>query len=415
MDYGNPFRSEYELQKRSRRLENQLRMEKEATESMAFVRRLWQGREARFEERPYRDLGQALLQNYRAQSVADTSDMLPAGSEVFDSLRAAWALRLEEPFLHIDEKPHRVEGKSIDNGEHLLSGGGQALSLGDALDRMEAFDLRLQRKELSSFSQYYSIKTRDLADRFIMTSEAIQLGLDQHPDVLRDMAIWSASGLAQMIPELLWEQFIANEDSVWNYYALRPDIFGPPVEVKIVEVLKREEESIQHVVKEFRNGADLHAIAAAESERPGAANRNGELGYFPVTQHGLIGRTAFGLGIADAAGPLRTSEGFSFFQLIDKRYPGRPISGWNALRDTVSTVARPGLMRARTDVLLRQLARQGGIRVDMKLLDELPVASMQMFTIRSLGFGGRIPAVPGVMPLHDAVMEGMGGVESVAP
>ncbi|MFA6234598.1 MAG: peptidyl-prolyl cis-trans isomerase [Bacteroidota bacterium] len=394
MDYGNPFRSEYDFQKRSKGIENTLRTDKEADATRAFVRRLWRGREARFEEDPYRDLGQALLQNYRAQSLADTNDLLQPASAVFDSLRALWALRLDEPFLRIAE---------------------MSLTRGDALDRLESSDLRLAREDLPSFPQFYRIRMREMADRFLITREAYRLGLEQHSDVRRDMAMWSANGLAQMIPDLLWEQFIASDDSVWNYYVSRPDLFGPPVEVKIVEVLTRDEASIRSAVDEFRAGARLHAIAARVSERPGAAERNGELGFFPVTQHAEIGRTAFGLNIADAAGPLQTSEGYSFFQLIDKRYPGRMINDWKALRDTITAVARPGLMRARTDAMLRQLASQGGIRVDMTILNEIPVASMQMFTVRSLGFGGRIPAVPAVMPLFDAVMEGMGEAGAFAP
>ncbi|MBE0644297.1 MAG: peptidyl-prolyl cis-trans isomerase [Bacteroidetes bacterium] len=394
MDYGNPFRSEFELQKRSKRIESQLRMEKEADETKAFVRRLWQGREAHFEDEPYRALGQALLVNCRAQERADTSDMLLPQHHVFDSLRSIWAMRLEQPFLRIGE---------------------WTLGIGDALDRFEASDLRLPASELSTFPRLYLTRMHEMADRFLVTMEATRLGLEQHPDVRRDMAMWTANGLAQMIPELLWEQFIASDDSIWNYYVSHPAIFGPPVEVKIVEILMRDEAALSDIIARFRNGEDLHDLAEQYSERPGAADRKGEFGYFPVSENGLIGRTAFGLRIADAAGPVSTPDGFSFFQLVDKRYPGSAISGWDALRDSVTAAARPGLMQRKTDDLLKRLAARGGISVDMKMLEEIPVATMQMFTIRALGFGGRIPAVPGVMPLYEAVMEGMGEGTAVAP
>ncbi len=394
MDYGDPFRSEFELQKRSRRIESQLRREKETAASVAFVGRLWRGREARFEETPYRVLGQALLEDYRAQARRDTSEVLLPRTAVFDSLRTVWALQLNDPFLRI---------------------GAWTLGIGDALDRLEASDLRLSAAEISSVPTLYRTRMHELADRFLLTNEAYALNLDQHPDVLRDMAMWAANGLAQMIPELLWEQFIASDDSLWNYYAAHADQFGSPVEVKIVEVLMQDETALQRLVERFRAGESLHALAAEFSERPGAAERNGELGFFPVTRHGLLGRTAFGLRIADAAGPLSTPEGYSFFQLVDRRTPPRSVADWDMLRDSVTAAAREGIVRSKTDVLLRRLTTQEGISVNTALLKDIPVAPMQMFTIRALGFGGRIPAVPGVMPLYEAVMEGLGARAIVAP
>jgi hypothetical protein len=401
MDYGNPIRSEYELQKRTHRIETQLRTEKEEVETIAFVRRLWNGKEARFEEEPYRMLAQALLEDYRTQARADTSDMLIASVAVFDSLRALWALRLEEPFLHISAK--------------IRDGDTPPLGIGDALDRLQASDLRLAAKELAAFPALYRTRTRELADRYLLTREAYRLALDQHPDVQTDLAMWTANGLAQMMPELLWEQFIASDDSLWNYYVSRPDLFGPPVEVKIVEVLTQDDAVMQQVVDAFRDGASLHQLAVRYSARQGASDRNGELGFFPVTYYGGIGRTAFGLRIADAAGPINTADGQSFFQLVDKRYPGKPIGDWRSLRDTASAVIRSGLVRSKTDALLRALASRGGISVNVELLNRVSVPSMQMFSIRSLGFGGRIPAVPAVAPLYEAVMEGMGMQGGVAP
>ena len=57
--------------------------------------------------------------------------------------------------------------------------------------------------------------------------------------------------------ELLWEQFIASDDSLWNFYAAHADQFGSPVEVKIVEVLMQDETALQRLVERFRAGESL--------------------------------------------------------------------------------------------------------------------------------------------------------------
>lgn len=409
MDYGNPFRSEDDLARRRKRIESQIRAEREAEATKAFVARLWHGRRVTFAEEPYRAIGQALLQDYRSQAAADTSELLFPSLFPFDSLRVLWSTRLDEDFLSFtaEEGSGHADGRPPEFPA--------AMPLGEALDNLQKTDFRLEAEDLQQFPELYRIRMRELADRWLLTQEAYRLGLDRHPDVQRDVAMWSAAGLAEMIPELLWEQFIANDDSLWQFYISRPDLFGPPVEVKIIEVLNTDDRVMQDVVASFRGGADLHDLARRNSQRPGAEERNGELGFFPVSEYGIIGRTAFGLRIADAIGPLDTPEGQSFFQLMDKRYPAARLNSWEVLRDTIAARAGAGLRLAKTEQLLRRLAARGDIRVDGALLDRVSVRSLQMFSIRHLGFGGRIPAVPGVAPLFEAVMEGMGERGDIIP
>ncbi len=393
LDYGNPFRSEYELQKSFKRLENELRTRREAQRAEIFVRRLWEGREARLEKEAYAALGDVLYAHYRLQAAADTSDMLLAQNRVFDSLRSAWARNLDDPFAGITP--------SIGTGES------DVLDVGQALDRLQALDLRLRRAELRRFPDLYRQRVRDMLDRFLVTRMGYAIGLHQTPEVQREVAMWTANGLAQMMPELVWEQYIASDDSLWQFYTRRPDLFGPPVEVKIVELLMSSHEALDTLIRKFDTGVSLHELATENSQRAGAAERRGELGWFPVTEYGKIGRTAFGMRIADAAGPLQTPEGWSFFQLVNRRYPGMRLTSVDALRDSVAAIARDPVTQARTDQLLRRLAARAPVSVRTDLLELVPLRSMQMFTIRYLGFGGRIPAMPSLMPLHEAVIEGL--------
>ena len=399
LDYGNPIRSEYELQKSFKRLENELRTRREAERTAAFVRRLWNDREATLAQEPYAELGDVLFEHYRMQAAADTSNMLLAQTEVFDSLRRAWAQKLDAPFATV--------ASTLRDASSADPSAPEVLRIGEALDRLQALDLRLKRHELHRFPELYRGRVHDMLDRFIITRKGYALGLHQDTHVQREVAMWAANGLAQMMPDLLWEQYIASDDSLWQLYIRRPDLFGPPVEVKIVEVLLDSREKMEGLQRRFDDGASMHALAMEYSERPGAEERRGELGWFPVTAYGMIGRTAFGMRIADVAGPLRTPEGWSFFQLMDRRYPGMRLPSMDALRDSIVANERAPLTRVRIDQLLRRIAGRERVTVHTELLDRVPLRSMQMFTIRYLGFGGRIPAMPSLMPLHEAVIEGL--------
>ncbi len=387
-DHGNPLRTQYELGKYGKRIESDIRSEKEALRTAEFVRSCWRGDTARLNEDAYRHIGDALLRHYRAQATADSSDMLLAEAAVFEELYAQYAVRLEEAFAS--------------------TAAGRLLSIGEFLDRLQSQDLRLPKADAKLFPQLFAAKVRDILDRMKLTRLGYRVNVHQSDEVRGEMASWSANGLAQMIPEVLWEQFIADDDSVWNYFISHPKLLGQPPHVLLLEVLVAGREEAEKIKAEVESGADMRTIAVGLSIREGAAARRGEFGWFSVAEHGKLGRTAFGMLPGDRAGPLETAEGWSFFQLLGKRrVDDKGVLDWNSLRDSLEAKLRDGLIRQKTDSMLKDLAGRGKILINEELFERVDVQSMQMFTIRHMGFGGRIPAVPSLMPLHEAVMEGL--------
>ncbi len=375
----------HDFEKNYKRIESELRTEQESAAAVDFVRRLWKGREAKIEEEFYRGIGAAMRDEYRRQRL-EGRDMLSAPTALFDSLRSLWALRLDAPFARVDD---------------------DVLTVGEALDRLPALDLRLQREDAQNAALLYRERVRDMLDRFVVTREGYEAELHRSDEVRREVAMWAANGLAQTVPELLLEQFIAQDDSLWQLYAAHRDIFGPPVEVRIIETFTRDSVRSADAAKSFADGDALESVAMRLRGEGEDAARNGVSDWFPVTARGEIGRRAFGMRIADVAGPFPDREGWTFFQLRDRRYPGMKLPGWQALRDSLSHTIAESVMRARTDRLLRRLAGRARITVDADLIDAIELPAAQMHTVRILGFGGRIPAMPAVMPLYEAVMEGM--------
>lgn len=376
---------DHTFEKSYRRIAGQLRTEEETAASVDFVRRLWKGREAKIEEEFYRGIGEALLEEYDRQRRAGR-DMLSAPNALFDSLRGRWTLQLDAPFARV---------------------GDDVLTVGEALDHLSGLDLRLQREQADRARVLYRERVRDMLDRFVVTRAGYAAGLHQSDEVRRDVSMWVANGLAQSVPDLLFEQFIAQDDSLWQLYADRPDIFGPPVEIRVIEIFSRDSLRMADAAAAFAEGASLERLAAQFRDEGEDPARNGVSAWFPVTERETVGRRAFAMRVADAAGPLRSGGGWSLFQLRDRRYPGMRLTGWNDLRDSTAAVAGDAILRARVDQLVRRLAGSTPITVDAALLDAIDVPAAQMHTVRILGFGGRIPAMPAVMPLYEAVMEGM--------
>ena len=64
---------------------------------------------------------------------------------------------------------------------------------------------------------------------------------------------------------------------------------------------------------------DFRELAAKYTIREEAKNNNGELGYFNINEYGEIGRKAATMNIGDMYGPIKVPEGYSLFELIDRK------------------------------------------------------------------------------------------------
>jgi hypothetical protein len=389
VDYRIAISSEAERERATASIRDELRREKESERARAFVSGVWQGRKAEVNPRLFQIIGQSMARCFREMARDERATLFQLSSRHYDSLRSECGAALDAPFAVI---------------------GGETYRTSDFLDDLESRSFRVRSSEIKRFGALFRSMVNDQLDVFLVTELGYQLRLQYAPEVRRDLEMWTANGLAQSFPDDLWEQFIAVDDSAWAFFVANAARFESVPEVKIVEVLNADSAVMADVLMQFSKGAEMRKLAMAYSQRPGARERGGEVGFFPVTEHGIIGRKAFGMSIADRSGVLRVPEGLSFFQLVDKRYPGKAVlRTMQDLKNEIGARFKSQITQRKVDALVTAMARRADIRVNEEALRGLDPPPGQMFTIRYLGFGGNIPAVPGVMPVYEAVIEGMAG------
>ena len=366
---------------------DEIRREREAERAIRFVADAWQGRKATVTPGIYKAIGTAFAAVTRRMAADRNATILQLSGRHVDSLRAACGGLLDSTFALIGRDRYMT---------------------GEFIDDLEARSFRFRASDARQPGRLFRSMVKDMLDIRIVTSLGYSLNLQRAPEVIRDLGLWTVNGLAQSFPEDLWEQFVASDDSVWAFFVANAARFGSVPEVKIAEVLNADSSVMGDVMAQFQKGASMKRLAVAYSQRPGIRDQDGEIGYFPVTEYGIIGRTAFGLSIADRSPLLRVPEGFSFFQLLDKRYPGKSVlRGMTDVRRELESRFKTEIVRRKVDALVKKLAGRIEISVDEAVLENISVVPGQMFTIRYLGFGGNVPAVPGVMPVYEAVLEGM--------
>ncbi len=386
VDRSNPIASEQDFLHARRGLENKLRAGREAALTREFVASLWKGTRAVLADRAYRITGEALLQHLRRQFHADTSDVLTL-TPALDSLHALFGSRQAEAFATV---------------------GDDSIGIGDMLDRLAHRDHRVKRADVRRFPELFRAMIGDELDIWMVAREGYRRNLQTSAEVRRDVAMWADNGLAQAVPEVLWERFIASDDSVWSFYRQHLEDFGSPPEVRLRICCSEDSVGWRRILAQATGaGAGGDTLGGVPCE---------SVDWFPVTERGEFGRAAFGLEAGERMAVHVGTRGGCVVELLGRRLPAdTTVASMHALRQALETRFRSALSARMLHERTRRLASNTPIEINEAALQAVEITPAQMFTLRFLGFGGRIPAVPGVMPLFDAVLEGMSRRITVQP
>jgi hypothetical protein len=159
---------------------------------------------------------------------------------------------------------------------------------------------------------------------------------------------------------------------------------------------------MRQALADLEAGRSFGEVIERWSSDPGLRTTKGVSPPFPVSDRSPLGEIAMQMDIGQRYGPLRTSEGEIYFELIAK--DSANVSSDTSLAARFAR-ARDELLRMKGKRLLTMLlARSGkerGFDVYADRLEKLDVSPIPMMTFRILGFGGRMFAVPFVEPQLD--------------
>lgn len=249
-----------------------------------------------------------------------------------------------------------------------------------------------------------SIKIGNVIEQELVSREAVLRGYKELPEVKNETAMWRDNYLFQLMQNNFTDTVKISEEEVLSYYNSLHKDEKHPMQVNIIEILADSLETVDKILSEIKNGADMKELAVKYTKREWVRKKGGEFGYFPVTAFGEIGRIAGLMQPGDIYGPLKVKEGYSIFKLIDKKEPPKDehlpyAQVKEKLREElVQKSARLNIIKHTVD-----LAFKYGIDIDPKVFNSIETTTINTMTIRLLGFGGRMTAVPLSAPNVDWV------------
>jgi parvulin-like peptidyl-prolyl isomerase len=242
------------------------------------------------------------------------------------------------------------------------------LSIDYVLDRI-AFKGFTLDDESENVSKRMTHLLQTLIHEEYLAREGFDRALDEHPAVRREVERWQRAHLAFGVMK---EMSLSRPESADRRV----------YEVNIQEVLVRDLETADVLLREVVEGADIGAIAREHSIRSRTSNTDGVWGYFRTDEHGDLGMAASIVEVGTLFGPLEVDGGFSFFRLLDRR----PLRG-QAVEDD-ETVSR------RINERVARLAKEHSVDIDLELLRDVPTTHINKMVYRYMGFGNRMPAAP---------------------
>ena len=233
----------------------------------------------------------------------------------------------------------------------------------------------------------------------LFAREGYKRGYQNLPEVRRDLNMWKSYYLSDALRTKVANEIQVSEEEIQKYINDSNNEDTTTVEVKVIELLTDDLDVIKNVLEELDKGGDFKQLAKKYTIREEAKNNGGELGFFPAYQYGEIGRIAATLDKGQLYGPVRVPEGYSLFQLVDKKEE-KNLTGIDFEKDKARI---KNIIKSKefSDEIIQKtvdLANKYGVSIDKNLLESIKVLNTTTIVYRNFGFGGRLLAVPMTIP-----------------
>jgi len=299
-------------------------------------------------------------------------------------------------------------------GDTLAVAGDRVWTIGDGVVMLTGSGFGVHRTALRSIPARLNAELMGLVQRELMGEEALRRGLDTTADVRDQLAMWRSSFLSSLDREAIARETGISDADVWATLRAGDSTVAVP-QVRIRSLRTGTYEQMASALEEIAAGKSMSTVVREWSSDPAERDSGGLSAWFPVTARPPLGEIASRLRVGDRYGPLTFEGSPLYFELAGKKTAHLDRDTSLARRFAAARQETLGrkVRRAVTERLVA-LAHDRGVDVYGDRLKMIRVTRVPMMTFRILGFGGRMLAVPFVVPELDWLGE-QGGKGTIVP
>lgn len=280
----------------------------------------------------------------------------------------------------------------------------QSLTIDDFMQELAIEKFYVDSLDTDHIKGRLNYYVRKFIEHELFAWEGYKRGLQNFPEVRRELNIWKSYYLSEALRKAMIDSIEVTDEEVNNYFIEKGGDSLSSVEVKIVELLTNDLDVIQHVLDEINNGVDFRELAGESTIREEAKNNNGELGYFNINEYGEIGSKAATMNIGDMYGPIKVPEGYSLFELIDrKEMTELSTNNYSMERERIMVEIKNKKYYHTLISKTVELANKYNVSMNQEILNSVEVLNTTTVVYKIFGFGGKLLAVPMTVPNYNWV------------
>ncbi len=318
------------------------------------------------------------------------TDALKNRSET-DNIKAGEKIYLKPDDLY---KIENELGTDLLNAEFIKMGNEPA-TLDDFLQELAFESFSVDTLDNNLITNKLNSSVKKFIEHELLAREGYRRRLQNLPEVQRYLNIWRSYYLTETLRRKISEDIQVTDVEALEFYNQNIMDTSSLLEVKIVELLSDDLDIIRIVLDDLKTGADFKTLAIRFTIREEAKRNNGELGFFSINEYGEIGRIASTMKIGDMFGPVKVPEGYSLFELIDKKEERNlSIPEFETAKEKIKIEIK---YKKFSDEIINktvELANKYNVSIDEEILQSIKVLNTTTVVYRYFGFGGRLLAVP---------------------
>ena len=301
----------------------------------------------------------------------------------------------------VPEDLYKIEN---DLGKELLSAefiklNDQPATINDYLQELSIEKFYVDSLDNNHIKARLNFAIKIFIEHELLSREGYKRGLQNLPEVQRYLKMWRSYYLNETLRNEIAQSIQITDEEAFEYFLEKNRDTTSVLEVKIIEVLTEDLDVIRTVLDELNAGKDFRELAVKYTIREEVKNNNGELGFFPVSEYGEIGSKAALMKIGDMYGPIKISDGYSLFELIDRNERNfLSAEDFQAEKENIKVELRH---KKYSNALINktvELANKYDVQLNDNVLSSIRVLNTTTLVYRYFGFGGRLLAVPMTAP-----------------
>ncbi|MBK9098599.1 MAG: peptidyl-prolyl cis-trans isomerase [bacterium] len=275
----------------------------------------------------------------------------------------------------------------------------QSATINDFLQELSIEKMYVDSLEENHIKGRLNFAIKNFIEHELLSAEGYKRRLQNSPEVQRSLKMWSSYYLSESLRKKIADEIKVTDEEANKYYLEKNQAELSIVEVKILELLTEDLDVIKQVLDELNNGKEFRELAVKFTIRQEAKNNNGELGFFPVSEYGEIGQKAAVMKIGEMYGPIKVPEGYSLFELIDRKENRAFVS--DSFESVKAAVKQELRLKKYSEQIINktvELANKYDLQINTENLSSVKVLNTTTVIYRYFGFGGKLLAVPMTTP-----------------